>query len=67
MGKIPVGKVVLLVFYPPKGAVVNGLRRTTANRDFMRGLILAGFGGLERIAANSKQVSPAGIEPATSP
>ncbi|OWV51838.1 hypothetical protein DMP39_16230 [Klebsiella pneumoniae] len=67
MGKIPVGKVVLLVFYPPKGVAVNGLRRTAANRDFMRGLILAGFCGLVRIVANSKQVSPAGIEPATSP
>ncbi|MGA6474549.1 hypothetical protein ACPEF3_07290 [Klebsiella sp. K822] len=31
MGKIPAGKVVLLVFYPPKGVAVNALRKTTGD------------------------------------
>ena len=52
MDKIPVGKIVLLVFYPPKYAAVNVLARTVANFDFTEGLLCKGFSELERRVTN---------------
>lgn len=66
MGKIPVSKF-LYSFLPAKCAAVNDLIRTITNGDFTERLILYGFDELLRMVANDIMVSPAGIEPATSP
>ncbi|EAA4371604.1 hypothetical protein DPD48_13305 [Salmonella enterica subsp. enterica] len=60
-------KIFYPFFYPLNSAAVNDLLRTLANSNSLWLLILWGFCELLRMVADSVMVSPAGIEPATSP